>query len=531
MQYPIEDSGERYDDLVIGAGSSGAVISSRLSEDPSRRVLLLEAGPDFSTVEEMPAELCDAGKPVLHGYHWSVPALIRAEEARGGAPKTFHCAVGKMVGGTSSVNAALALRGVPQDYEEWAAQCGGKWSWPEVLAVFRAMENDPDGASEFHGRQGPVAIRRDRKEDLTPVQQAFMRACLTRDFPETADHNDPASTGVGITPRNVSGTTRLSTALAYLQAARKRPNLSIVSGAHVHRLLWKGPARCDGVEAGLRGGEVRRFFADRVIVCAGALHTPAILMRSGIGDPVGLRRLGIETRIPVAGVGACLGDHPLVVIWGAPKPAAARLGSPSHQVLLRCRAGPGAQDNNIHIHMVNPVSTDTFPSLRASVPSQAVVGISASLMKPTSCGSLRILSADPYSSPQVISNCLGSRDDMTTLKEGVKMAWELLHDAPMQGLIDRVYGWTNGMVGSSSALEQAVSMSVHPSAHFTGTARMGLSPDAGAVVDPSGRVFGTDNLWVADASIMPTCPRAPTNLTCIMIGEKIAAEIRKAVGQ
>ncbi len=528
MQSRREDFCERYDDLIIGAGSSGAVIASRLSEDPSRRVLLLEAGPDFSSLEEMPAELCDASKPVLRGYHWSVPALIGAEEARGLAPKTFNCAVGKLVGGTSSVNAVLALRGMPQDYEEWAAQCGGKWSWPEVLSVFRALENDPDGASEFHGRQGPVAIRRDRREDLTLLQQAFMRACLARDFPETADHNDPASTGVGVSPKNVSGTTRLSTALAYLQAARRRPNLTILSGVHVHRILWKASARCDGVEAGLRG-EVHRFFAERVVVCAGALHTPAILMRSGIGDPVLLARLGIEARIPAAGVGACLGDHPLVMIWGEPKPRGAQLGNSIHQVLLRCRAGNGAHENNLHIHMVNAVSTDTFPSLRASVPSPAVVGISACLMKPTSHGWLRIRSADPYSSPQIVSNCLGSREDMRSLKEGVKMAWDLLHDSPMQGMIERVHGWTNGMVRSDAALEQAVSMSVHPSAHFTGTARMGLSPEAGAVVDPSGRVFGADNLWVADASIMPTCPRAPTNLTCIMIGEKIAAEIRKVI--
>jgi len=220
----------KYDDIIVGGGSAGAVLAARLSEDPARRVLLLEAGPDYATLESTPGDLRDGWRMSLRDHDWKLTA-----EAMPG--RAIPYPRGRVIGGSSAVNATIALRGAPADYDEWAALGNDAWSWAQVLPHFRRLEDDPDGADELHGRGGPIVIRRWRRDELIPTQRAFFDVCRRLGFSEVADHNHPEAAGVGAFPQNRRGRLRLSTAIAYLLPARQRLNLTIRSQCLVGRVL------------------------------------------------------------------------------------------------------------------------------------------------------------------------------------------------------------------------------------------------------------------------------------------------------
>ena len=258
-----------YDDIIVGGGSAGAVLAARLSEDPARRVLLLEAGPDYATLESTPDDLRDGWRMSLREHDWK----LTAEAVPG---RAIPYPRGRVIGGSSAVNATIALRGAPADYDEWAALGNDAWSWAQVLPHFRRLEDDPEGADELHGRGGPIAIRRWRRDELIPTQRAFFEVCRRLGFPEVADHNHPEASGVGPFPQNRRGRLRLSTAIAYLLPARQRLNLTIRPQCLVSRVLFEGQ-RAVGIElesggrarTGLRAEDHARRRRDRL---AGHLH-------------------------------------------------------------------------------------------------------------------------------------------------------------------------------------------------------------------------------------------------------------------
>jgi choline dehydrogenase len=540
MNAELHDLSKPFDILVVGGGSSGAVIASRLSEDGARRVLLIEAGPDKPADEALVQAVRNGNRPAaLPGLNWAFPVHIRGDASVSASEQSgqnrdialraagiFEYQAGKVLGGSSSVNTAMALRGAPSDFDEWVSECGNDWAWAGVLPYYRLLEDDPLGPSDLHGRGGPMPIRRERMEELTPLQAGLMESCLSHGFPQTEDHNNPNTTGVGIVPKNVVDGVRISTALAYLAPARGRANLTILADAHVHRLLWKDTATCSGVEVEV-AGQLQRILAGKVILCAGAIGTPAIMMRSGIGDPIALGSLDIPVKVALSGVGQGLMEHPVVGIWGIPKSGVCNINEPIRQTLLRFSSRESRQTNDMYICLMAGLdASDMFPNQADGSPA-VMAGVTTYFNKSTSRGQVRLASADAHAMPRVSLNCLGERSDIEPLKEGVRLAWDLLQRPGLRSKFDRILAWTDGMIRSDTALEHAVKAFVRPAANVCGSARMGRSPDSGAVVDSTGRVYGVDNLWIGDASIIPTIPSATLNLTCMMIGEKIAAGLRK----
>ena len=504
-----------YDDIIVGGGSAGAVLAARLSEQPSRRILLLEAGPDYATLESTPDDLQDAWRMSLQAHDWG----LSAEAVPG---RTILYPRGRVIGGSSSVNAAIALRGVPADYDEWAALGNDTWSWAAVLPSFRRLEDDREGSEELHGRGGPITIDRWRREELIPTQLAFSDVCRRLGFAEVADHNHPQATGVGPFPQNRRGRLRVSTAIAYLLATRQRQNLTIRPHCLVDRVLVEHD-RAVGLELDVRG-ERETIRGRRITIAAGAIGTPAILLRSGIGARGPLLELGIEPLVDLPGVGANLIDHPVTRVLLVPKPGSCDPETPLAQVVLRYTA-PGSNEFNdmqqvifSHVDLARIGGEQAVKAAGAPL----VIGLPVALERPLSRGRLSLASRDPHVHPLVDLNYTADSEDLRRLVEGVRLAWQVAHEPEFARHVERIALLTDETMCSEEALRSYIHTTVTTQFHPCGTARMGPANDSMAVIDQYCRVRAIPNLRVADASIMPTIPRANINLTCIMIGEHVA---------
>ncbi|MCM0018659.1 MAG: GMC family oxidoreductase N-terminal domain-containing protein [Tagaea sp.] len=570
------DSLDAFDYLIVGGGSAGCVLAGRLSACGRYQVGLLEAGPD-TPPEEMPEAI--VAEQYLPDYfdpsrYWTGLGVHRdpvgnrsmAEIAARAAPARYEQA--RVMGGGSSVNGQVALRGIPADYDEWARSGAAGWSWRECLPYFRKLERDMDFAGELHGRDGPIPIRRTFPKDWGGFALALRDALAQAGVPYRDDANAEPDDGCFPFPRNNVYGRRVTTAMAYLDnAARMRPNLRVIPNALVERIEFDGRraaavlARLDGVPARLKAREI--------VVCAGAIHSPALLLRSGLGPADELAELGIVPVADLPGVGRNLQDHPLVGIGAHLKPEGRMRRRVSNPFLIYARFSSGLEDcprQDMKISLANRFDPSPIGE------QFAVVRVGPD--KAFSRGYVRLKSADPLDEPFVAFNLLGDWRDRRRMRDGVRFVHRLLTSAPVGAVSDKIFvgaytdllrklraggpagramlslgaaALDSGAVAREAILRFAfprgdtihamavdddlldawVAETVLGNWHACGTCRMGAADDPAAAVDPRGRVRAVEGLRVADASIMPTVPRANTNISTIMIGEKIADHILK----
>ena len=506
-----------YDDIIVGAGSSGAVLAARLSEDPSRRVLLLEAGPDYASIEATPPDLRDSTWISVVHHDWG----FKADAVKG---REIEYPRGKVTGGSSAVNATIALRGVPADYDEWARLGNTEWAWSRVLPYFCKLEDDQDEGGPLHGHGGPIPVRRWRPSELVPLQQAYLDAGQALGFTRVADHNHPEATGIGPWPMNQRDGLRLSTAIGYLLPARRRQNLTIRPDCLVSRVVLEG-GRAAGVEIASAGAtEIVR--GRRITISAGAIASPAILLRSGIGSRADLEALGITPAVDLPGVGANLIDHPLASVALVPRPGVCQKTQPVVQVGIRYTAPDSGEWNDMQLYMISQADLTEIPAVMALVGAPMIFAVGVALQRPRSRGRVSLMSSDPRTQPRIELNYLHHPEDMRRMVEGVRLAWRVAQWPAIARHAEHIAILTEDMIASDEFVQGYLQMAVNTIYHPVGTARMGPDGDGGAVVDQRGQVRGVDGLAVVDASIMPNVPRANTNLTCIMIGERVAEWMR-----
>ena len=502
---------EAFDVVVVGGGAAGAVVAARASEDPHRTVALIEAGPDYEELSALPDDLVDGHRNSLVDHDWD----LSYSPVDGGRPVAFPR--GRVVGGSTAVNTTIALRGIPDDFDHWSRLGNPEWGWEAVLPALCRLERDLDfGHQPHHGDAGPISIRRWRPDELVPTQAAFLDAAEAAGHPRCDDVNHPEATGAGVMAMNKLGRVRISTAVGYLAPARIRDNLTIRAGRTGVRLVVDD-RRVTGVEVVDGDGNRSVIGARVVVVSTGAVHTPGLLVRSGIGHPDELARLGIEPVAAVPAVGAGLADHPaLLVAMTARHPELCDPRLPLVQTITRFTTDGSDRELDVNIELITTVPRRNGPP---------AFGLAASLEWVEGRGRIVQRSADPHDHPIIESGFGRHPDDVRRNVAALVEALRLAEAAPLAGLADGIV-FPDPARSSPDELTALARRASGSGYHPCGTARMGPPDDPGAVVDQYGRCHTVGGLVVADASIMPTVPRANTNLTSIMIGERIGEWIR-----
>ena len=498
--------------VVVGAGTSGGVIAARLSEHEELDVVLIEAGPDYVEGERLPAELRDPFNPDLTSHDWGAQAFfVEPATSRPASPYPR----GRGVGGSSLINGAVAVRGQPRDYDGWAAAGNDGWDWQAVLPSFRRLEDDPAFDGALHGRGGPIPIVRYPVMETSPTFRAFLEACEERGFDMIEDHNDPSASGAGPLPRNEIDGVRASPLVTYLRTARERSNLTILSDRRALRVALRD-GRVTGVETTV-GGQTESIYADEVVLAAGAIMSPHLLIHSGIGPRSELERVGVKCVIDLPGVGRSLRDHAITGMVGL-LPDDADEATHGFQVMLRC--GPAGTESDLFIlGAIVKTSSLNFPT---PVGADMAFSLANVLGRPESAGWLAPRSADPLDLPELHMNFLSTARDRQRMTWVTRLGYELLQSSTFRPRLSSIALPEAQAMASDESLDAWLTDNVTTGFHAAGTCRMGPASDAGAVVDARLRVRGVDGLYVADASIMPDITAGLTHLTCFMIGERFA---------
>lgn len=526
-----------YDYIIIGSGSAGSVVASRLAEDPARTILLIEAGgSDRSIGIAMPAAM---GLPLMSDrYNWKYSGM--PEEF--GKDAGVYQPRGKVLGGSSSINGMNWMRGNRQDYDSWADRGVEGWSYQEVLPYFKKAETFAGGENEYRGGQGPVHVERSRIDN--PLFQAFLAAGVDAGYGENPDHNGAYQHGVHRIQRNIGNGRRMSASFAYLRNRPHRPNLDILLNTRVTRLRFEG-TRCVAVEVVCNGTQMAIPVLEEAISSAGALASPQLLMLSGIGDAEHLREMGVPLVSHLPAVGQGLSDHTCFCLEyevNDPRESAARTLSPIGRLRLGVewllfRRGIGASN---HFEVGAMLSSDPTVSrpdmqvecvaMRADFGSE---GISIqpgyqcflSLQRPTSTGRVWLASADPLAPPAFRFNYLSTDYDQKLAVAAIRQLRDLMGQSSIAKRLKREVGDQAELRSDQELLVWARTVAesnYHPSC----TLRMGAGEQS--AVDSSGKVHGIDNLRVIDASIFPTIPTANLNAPTIMLAEKLSAKIMQA---
>ncbi len=566
------NTGAVADHLILGGGSAGCVLAARLSEDPARRVVLVEAGRDINE-SDVPPDVISRypGRAYLDTRNiWDELTALMGYARSNSAPRSSRrYEQAKILGGGSAINALMANRGAPADYDEWQDLGAAGWSWQDCLPWFVKIESDRDFEGPLHGDSGPLTIRRIDDERISPFVLRVMQTLEKRGWPIRPDQNGEWLDGAYRGAAAISDTgRRMPTSLAWLTSeVRRRPNLTIITGARAERLVFNGRCATGAVivdTSGLR----RTMSAREVIVSSGAIHSAALLLRSGIGRGEELAGHGIGVVHELPGVGRNLMEHPSIAVatWLPPAMREKNLAEHHEQAIWRYSSGlAGVPQGDMHAAILSRAGWHSVGHRMGS--------LFFWVNKSYSRGLLRLRSADPATEPEVDFRMLSDERDLERLKQALRMGAELLADPHMAGRRGTIFpssysprvakvavpgAWNaaqrgllsgmidlagplraallhsvitlgttmEGLLRDDAALTEFVRRHVGGTWHASGTCRMGAPDDPQAVTTPTGKVRGVEGLRVCDASLMPSIPCANTNIPTVMMAERIASFIR-----